>query len=71
MGTPKLIDENSNCTDIQLLALDGILEIFGLGYRDLAADALGIKKYLVPDKYTLTHKQALTIIHHGDDLFRR
>lgn len=71
MTTPKFIDENDSCTDLQLLALDGMLEILGLDYRDLSADALGIEKRLVPDKYKLTYKQALTIIHHGDVLFRR
>lgn len=66
-------DGNSMITDVQRVALNGILSMRNVDYNDLAKEAFefnGINK-VVPNKENLTYEDAVIVIKYGNDKYRK
>jgi hypothetical protein len=68
IGGPEYI------SDVQKAALNGLLSIKGVDYESLAKEAFeanGIVKNPIPDIDKLTYQEAVHIVRHGNDKFRK
>jgi hypothetical protein len=65
--TPMEIPSVDNISDVQKIAIQSMYDMRGYKYEDLALAVLGS----VPDVSTLSHDQAVSIIQHGNDLYKK
>jgi len=54
-------------SDVQKIAIQSLYDMRGYKFADLAQEVLGN----VPDINTLTHDQAVAVIQHGNDLYKK
>ncbi len=63
----NIAHEVYSISNIQKIAIQSFHEMRGYKYEDLAQAALG----KVPDVDTLTHDEAISVIQHGNDLYKK
>ena len=66
--------DDEKISDVQKAALKGLVTIRGLDYNQLVNDAFsskGIEFDKVPDADDLSYKEAVIVIKHGNDLFKK
>lgn len=64
----------SNITDVQMAALDALLNLRDIKYEDLAKEAFEANKIpsdTIPAKESLDYKQAVAVISYGNHLYRK
>lgn len=72
-NTPKINADDPSISDVQKAAIDSLLSIGGVDYKDLVTRAFsdkGLSVDRVPEKEELTYQQAVTVIKFGNSLFR-
>jgi len=67
-------DDNGKITEVQQIALEGILNMRDLNYEDLAKEAFenkGMKYDTIPRAEDLTYEEAVVVVKFGNDKYRK
>lgn len=59
--------EEGMVNDVQRISIESLIKMRGVPYNEMAQGALG----KVPDVLTLTHAEAVAVIRHGNDLYKK
>jgi hypothetical protein len=66
LATDETIEEGM-VNDVQKISIESLIKMRGVPYPEMAQGALG----RIPDVNTLTHAEAVAVIKHGNDLYKK
>jgi len=66
LATDDTIEEGM-VNDVQKISIESLIKMRGVPYPEMANGALG----RIPDVNTLTHAEAVAVIKHGNDLYKK